>query len=515
MKEEYTYEELLTLQNIDKFESARVLELLAHIFETGRENKDVNVIKNGLRLAKSRSLVDFSDNNKAIFHFFVANGWAYLHQLTHTINRNEFWAFETPEIENEIVNLRKAISISEKIDNPGLLTQVLSEVNTNLGNTFNQVGRIVEAIHYWNKAIELKPGFGMAIGNLGFGLAHYVRILFDDGHRSVFCQYAYKYLKQGAVSKDVYADGQQAFQNMADILEENYGKEKLEIEQDLKNFSLGRSDSERDYRQWCIDNSLFINPLNDFIYENIVAHDCLFLPNITLKKDEPPFFHSLYNQIKQEFVSARYLYYQSLTNQKPHFSDKDNMQMDTLDYAVYSLSTEKLKAAFRICYSIFDKIGYLVNSYFKIGLDPKDVSFRKVWKKRAAGSKDWELHPVITESQNWPLRGLYWLSKDLYENDSEFFRSILPEAQQLASIRNFIEHKSFKIVDIGETAIVDNGLTYQIRRHEFEQKVGILMSMARAAILNLSFAVHLEEIKKDKQSAFPMPFFKLDDKFKR
>jgi hypothetical protein len=515
MKKEYTYEEILMLQNIDDFAPALVLELLAHIFETGRESKDVNIVKKGLGLADSRNLDDFSNNEKAVYHFFVANGWSYLHQLTHTINRNEFWAFETPEIEKEIVNLRKAISFSDKIDKPGLLTQVLTEVNTNLGNTFNQVGRISDAIHYWNKAIELKPGFGMAIGNLGHGLAHYSRILFDDGQRSVFCQYAYKYLKQGAVSNDVYAEGQQAFQDMADILEENYGKEKLEIEQDLKNFSLGSSESERHYRQWCIDNSLFLNPLNDFVYENIVAHDVLFLPNITLKRGEPPFLHSLYNQIKQEFVSARYLYYQSLIDQRPHFSDKDNMQMDTLDYAVYSLSTEKLKTAFRVCYSLFDKIGYFLNSYFMIGLDPKDVSFRKVWKRKADDNRNWELHPVITESQNWPLRGLYWISKDLYENDSDFFRSILPEAQQLASIRNFIEHKSFKIVDMGETEIVDNGLTYQIRRHEFEQKVGILMSMARAAILNLSFAIHLEEIKKDKQPSVTVPFVKLKEKDKR
>jgi LA2681-like HEPN len=121
---------------------------------------------------------------------------------------------------------------------------------------------------------------------------------------------------------------------------------------------------------------------------------------------------------------------------------------------------------------------------------------------------------VITQSQNWPLRGLYWLSKDLIENESEFSKSILPEAQQIAKIRNFMEHKSFKILDMGETAIVDNDLTYQIQRHELEQKVYILIQMARSAIINLSFAIHLEEMKKEKKPSMPVSFFKLDDDYK-
>jgi tetratricopeptide (TPR) repeat protein len=511
IKEEYPYEEILVLENINDFDPDQVCNLLALIFETGRENKDVSAIKNGLRLATSRNLDDFSEYQRVVYHFFVANGWSYLHQLTHVINSNEFWEFETPEVENEIINLRKAISFSDKVSNRVLVSQIL----TNLGNTFDQIGRFVEAIHYWDRAMKINPGFGMAIGNLGFGLGHYARVLFDEGHRFLFCQYAYKYLIKASVSEDVYSEGKQGFLDLAKTIEERYGKENLNLQQDLKNFSLGSSFQERDYRQWCIDNALFLNPLNDFIYENIVGHDCLFLPTITLKRDEPSFFHSLYNQIKQEFASARYLYYQSLTDQKPHFSDKHNMQMDTLDYAVYSLNIEKLKISFRICYSLFDKIGYMINSYFEIGMNPMDVSFRKIWFKKLGNEiNKWELNPLISETQNWPLRGLYWLSKDLFEKGSEFSKSILPEAQQIATIRNFIEHKSFKIVDMRDTAIVDDGLTYQIQRHELEQKVMTLMKMARSGILNLSFAIHLEEIKKNKAPAMPVSFFKLEDKYK-
>jgi len=511
MKEDYTLDEILKRENFTEFLPGEVCNLLSILFETGREDKDKGMVQFGLDMAALRNLNDFSDREKMIFYYFVANGWSYLHQLTHELNSPSFWAFETPEIENQVINLRKALAFAGTVNDRLTTSQVL----TNLGNTFDHVGRFVEAIHYWHKAMNLRKEFGMAKGNLGFGLAHYARVLFDEGHRFLFCQYAYRYLNEGAVSKDVYPEAQNAFLSMAKTIEDRYGQRNLLALAELKDFSLGRSAEEKDYRQWCIDNTLFINPLNDFIYENIVCHDCLFLPTITQMSDEPPFLHSVYNQLKQEFVSARYLYYQSLTSNKPHFSDRDNMQMDTLDYSVYSLSTEKLKFAFRACYSLFDKVAYVVNSYFKLGVEPKEVSFRRVWLKKDPVQKTLVINPLIADSQNWPLRGLYWISKDLVEDDSDFSRSILPEAQEIATIRNFMEHKSFKIVDLRPTEIVDNGLTYQIQRQELEQKVYTLMVMARSAIINLSFAIHIEELKKEKQRSVSVPFFKMEHEHKR
>src|SRR5207245_1998729 len=86
-----------------------------------------------------------------------------------------------------------------------------------------------------------------------------------------------------------------------------------------------------------------------------------------------------FNQIKQEFVSARYLYYEGLRSKGPHFSDRDVLLYNTLDYPVYSLATEKLRAAFRLAYSLFDKISFFLNHYLQLGHNPNKVSFRGVW----------------------------------------------------------------------------------------------------------------------------------------
>lgn len=510
MKDTYTFEEILELENLDDFFAGEVCNLLALVFETGREQGDKNIVQAGLRLANSRNLRDFTDHEKMIYYYFVSNGWSYYHQFTHQQNSQVSWTFETTELENQIINLRKAVTFIKKANDREIASQIL----TNLGNIFDHLGRFVEAVHYWLEALIIKNEFGMAKGNLGFGLAHYARVLFDEGHRFIFSQYAFKYLSESIESTDVYPEAKKAFKEMAEAIEDRYGKERLISQTELSDFSLGRSVKEKDYRRWCINNRLFLNPLNDFLYENIVSQDCLYLPSITQERKEPPFIHSVYNQIKQEFVSARFLYYESITDRNPHFSDRDNMQMDTLDYAIYSLNTEKLKIAFRTCYSIFDKIAYVVNSYFKLGVHVKDVSFRRIWLTRSE-KKVWVINSVIENSQNWPLRGLYWIAKDLAEDNSEFSKSILPEANDIATIRNFIEHKSFKIVDYSDTQIVDNGLTYQIQREEFENKVYKVILMARSAIINLSLAIHLEELKKEEQLSISVPFFELKHDYKR
>lgn len=126
------------------------------------------------------------------------------------------------------------------------------------------------------------------------------------------------------------------------------------------------------------------------------------------------------------------------------------------------------------------------------------------------------MNPKILQTQNWAFRGLYWLSKDLFENKEEFTSTIEPEAQELAQIRNFIEHKSFKIIDFGQRGILDNGLTYAIERIEFEQKTLNLMKLVRASMIYLSLGINLEEKKKEiTKPVLPIDFIELKDKYKR
>lgn len=507
--QEYTYEQLLALPDLNAFEPEQVYNILGLIFEHADQGGDVEALNKALEFSTRQNFKDFSDYDKMVFHYYVGNGWGYLHRHINQLNSNSFWQFEHVEIENEIINLRKALNFSESTDDNYTKSQIL----TNLGNTFSHIGRFVEAIQYWKKALFYTEDFPMAVGNLGFGLFHYAKVLYDESHRFIFCHYAHSYLLKALQQDDVYEEAKSSFSEIVGAIDRRYGAQNLSADLPFDEFPLGKTTGEKEYRNWCIRKSLFINPLNDIISASVVAHDCLFLPPITMRLDEDPVYHSMYNQLKQEFVSARYLYYQGTLARKPHFSDKGNMQMDTLDYGAYSLNVEKLKIAFRLCYSLFDKIGYFLNHYLKLGIDLKKATYRGIWYEYVNNKKK-GLSPVITNSQNWPLRGLFWLGKDLHDHNSEFSKAILPEAKEIAIIRNYMEHKSFKVVDIGHTSVIDDELTYQITRHDLEKKTFIVMQMARSALIYLSLAIHLEELKKEKGLTIPMSFFELKETFK-
>lgn len=83
-----------------------------------------------------------------------------------------------------------------------------------------------------------------------------------------------------------------------------------------------------------------------------------------------------------------------------------------------------------------------MNIYLNLGIDKNRVSFRNIWHKR--GNRNNPINEEMFTSQNLALQGLFWLSKDLDEGvDSP----IEPEAKEIAIMRNFMEHKSFKIVE--------------------------------------------------------------------
>lgn len=104
------------------------------------------------------------------------------------------------------------------------------------------------------------------------------------------------------------------------------------------------------------------------------------------------------------------------------------------------------------------------------------------------------------------LRGLFWLSKDLYEKEPGFREAIEPDAQELSEIRNHIEHKYFKLHselmfgsdDLAPLGLADP-LAYSMFYLDFEEKTLRLLKMVRASIIYLSTAIHLEEKRRENE----------------
>ena len=105
----------------------------------------------------------------------------------------------------------------------------------------------------------------------------------------------------------------------------------------------------------------------------------------------------------------------------------------------------------------------------------------------------------IENLTNNPLRGLYYLSKDFYSYDLEYLSLTDEDAQELADLRNCLEHRYVKITQYKNTpseADHYDSFAYQITIDEFKRKTNKLLHYVREAIIYLSLAVHINERKK-------------------
>jgi len=444
---------------------------------------------------------DVTASQRSVAHYFVGNAWSHLRVLKHA-DPQTIWEWEQVEIEKEILNFRCFNNFFRQSDrNRGRFCQA----NTNMANTLNHIGRFVEAIESWDRALRAYSSFGMALANKGLGLISYMQSLYDDGHAKIFLRFAYELLRRGLKDKAIHEATRRGFEQTFKQIESWGSKEFFEGKLELDDYELGDHESERLYRKWCLEHRLFLNPLNDLGAYNIAARDILTCPSLYVPVEEssgvPPSYFSFYNQIKQEYVAARYIFYESLQADGAHFSDKGVLLYNTLEYPCYGLNTEKAKVGFRVAYSLFDKIAYFLNEYLKLDVKDRRISFRTLWYKDQKKSKG--LHERFAKLQNWPMRGLFWLAKDFSERRSEFSDAMEPEANDIAAIRNSLEHKYLTITEYDMSDVegmgdgLERGIT-RISRDDFIQKTFKLFHLGRAALIYLSLATHAEERKKRK-----------------
>lgn len=493
---EELFRSLMTFEIMNDQPVAEALEQIGILIDVSTDLRRSEGTKRGLDLAQQCLERSPTPEETALLHYFSANAWSHLHAEVQKSNSICNW--EQPEIEKQLIHLRRALN--------GVGFKLLPEIRqcqiaTNFGNLFSHVGRFVEAIEYWNRALRVDPNFSMALANRGRGQIEYARALYDEGHQPVFLRQAHIDLCAG-LAQGLDPAVVQTFEQMKLFIEQCVNEEYLRTGTDMEGFSLGDSDDEQRYRHWCLDQQLFLNPLNDLGPFSIASHDVFTVPSIILGTGEGPTYHGFFNQIKQEFVSARFMFYEAITADKTHFADKGVLLYNTFDYPAYSLAIEKVKIAFRMAYSLFDKVAFFLNDYLKLGIPEKKVTFRTVWYEKQDKKKG--LIPQFQRCENWPLQGLFWLSKDLFEDAPGFQETIEPDAQELNELRNHVEHKYLKLHETcspqssakTQTNRLGDRLAYSVGRHDFEAKTRRILKRIRAGLIYLSLGVHFEEKRR-------------------
>lgn len=480
----------------------------------GNEKKIKKIILEAKKCAETEN-----DASQAQLFYSIATAYSGISNI-----RNEY---DESLIKNQLYYFRKSIDkiecqeYSKEIYGPYVKT-FKCVLYTNYGNVLYSCGKIISAIEQYKKVLIINPNFGMAMGNLGKTYREYAMLEYDVGHFHYLNHFAYYYLIAAVNSDDpnVHEESRERFKNVILRYPSDYIEKDLKSELKIPKYSYD-SLEEREYRDWVLTNNLFLNSLNDLPpTEYCFATDVIGLPNMTTSLESKPVFHGIFNQIKQEYIYARYLYYSTLSiGDKPHFADKDTYLFNLLDYSHYSIRIEKLKTAYKTLCGLFDKIAYFINFYFKLGIQERDISFSSIWEKEHGGKNSYSYANVLKPKENFALLALYWTKKDFFDKIED---SPNPYLHRIREIRNALEHKYVKVTaySLGnEGSDIFDDLAFYVSESELYDITFRLLKILRESIISLSLCVNIEEIKKKNTMSkdtktIPFLITNYDDKWK-
>lgn len=505
MKDE-EYAQALSRPSLTDLEASVALALVAALVDAAWDRRDLTGIDHALRLGEEllapARRKDLAREGLAYLHYCLANAWDGKEHLAPDAHERA-WDWQSEASERKVFHLRTALNDGGANWDAALRSRAL----TNLANAFDGLGRFVEAIELYDLARALAPDYGMPSANRGLALKAYAQCVSDPGHARFLLHYAVQSMESAL---DLPLDSEAVRSQVSEVLAMSR-KALGDWTPEAHAWSLGKTNAERAYRKWALRERLFLNPLNDLGELPIAAHDPLCPLSIATKAGEGPSFFGFLNSMKQEYASARFLLFQGFHRRGPHFSDRGVKIVNTLDYPVHRLGMEEVKIAFRLAYSLWDKVAAFLNQYFQIGLAANAVYFRTVWFEKP---REGVLRAAFSGRANWPLRGLFWISKDLFERRDDHRSVQAPDARELADLRHQLEHRHLRVLEWadadGEPAdAIQDADARAIAQDVLQRKALRILKLIRASLMHLVYAVTAEERARARQQGgkVAMPLF--------
>ncbi|MXX65801.1 MAG: hypothetical protein F4Z40_02025 [Chloroflexi bacterium] len=434
-------------------------------------------------------LLSVTGEDRVLLHYFRSNAFAGL-VASHEGGVERGWDWGVRNKAQVLFSLRRA---TNEPDFQSINPVRACQIRTNLANWLSTIGRPIAANEQWLKALEIEPHFAKALVNRADGLIYYASAIYDQNQMPLI-QYVAKTMLDGAIDEEaIWESGDKEdflpeLRRKRDELALHLDHIGFDEQFDLNQWTLGDTQEERDYRQWSLDERLFLNPLNDICTDTVASADVLHLPSHTYAIHELPRFPDYFNLLKHEFVCARYRLYKGMRREGPEFVVRDVLLKKGAIDQLLDFQIDELRAAYRSAYALFDKIALFVDEYFGLEVNPRAVTFRNVWFDKGRKPAP-ELKEVFRKRPNWVLRGLFFLSKDLF--DKSFKDVAEPDALELARLRQQLEHRFLSLQHVADGRNTEFHL--KISKNDFAEKALRLLKLAREALIYTSLAMHEEE----------------------
>lgn len=406
-------------------------------------------------------------------------------------------------IEKEIYHLRKVLDLYECTYCDDEETEESNEISvakyiamrsyTNLGNAMHRLGRYIAAINYFQDALLISNDFAMASLNLSFSLLNYADLQIRPYEQNYYHHAGFYYYQKTTENK-LNLENQaylEQLHNRISLFSSEYIEQFLKKPLSLPQFQVN-SDEEANYRNYLRVFRLFLDPCLDILGAPCFAVDSINLPFGDQPSDREKEFIGLFNQIKQEYNFARYLWYKTeKIDSINHYADHELDLIDTGDSAIFSLTESYIRTAFKAAYSLFDRIGYFINEYFQVGLTGTNISFKNVWKEKLCnrtGNAYLDIpNPIMSKHKDNPLvRAMLWLQKDFYEDKNT--NITMPLAEPIFQMRNDLEHNCLRTgtpsYNVTFTKYTIDGM---IKKNTYK-----LLHLARELIIYLCLAIEYD-----------------------
>lgn len=352
------------------------------------------------------------------------------------------------------------------------IDEIMKRCYVNLGNELSNHYRTIDALHYFNKALLLDYNFSMARGNRAFCLEKHSPFIGYNEQDKVF---NYIHDEYWAIDISKLENGERLFLTSMlryDTLKKSYLDSLAQGENPQYsplNLLSSIDYSEKSYENWSVMNVLYLNFLNDYWSFEEAKFD-INIDDFCLEKKVSETSKEIINNMVNNFVSLREDFYK-------------NIIADDVDYY-------RLANIFCSLFSFFDKVSFFLYKHF--ALIPPNNNERRVNMNSIWTCINSEGHKLL-DHKNTFLFNLYWMRKEYRdENDLELRNFLLPDAQELADYRNYLEHKAFSFNENSELYFIDPQL--------LESKTLKLMQLVRNMILSIIGLLDIDSKLIDEKS---------------
>lgn len=454
------------------------------LIDFGSIKQDKSIVKEGINLLKNDMAVIVKGKKYASSALYnLANGYHTLYSFRRL--KNKYYSmYKKSEIELAKKYYFKALEYDFKD------SMLRSQLWVNLGNCYDHLGRVFDAIDCYDKALYYKANHGMALGNKGIALYYYAAL--TPQYRRTILKEAYLLIQQ-ALKLGVNQQDIKGFKNYLKKIESFFPEKNFLLKKsEYSGIQIkARSKFERFLVEFCFNNKLYLNICNfcqkcnnaigdpESIESMIISLDKNKEGNY-IKKDQYLHLSSYLNQIKQDYITARFLLILSRYKGKNlDFVDKRVRLIDTLDYKCHNIYVEMVKASFTYFYNILDKIAFLIKDYLKLDHKNEFVNFDNIWFDLTNRKK---IKEDIISIKNFSLNALFNMHLDFKKGPQ----------QKLKKNRNKLTHGFLNIYHsmgiINEKSITEETLV---------EDTIVLARLVRNSIFYLTKFILNEEAKKE------------------